>query len=313
MDDVLCFSADPEKDLQKIADVLKCSDLLPVNMQAQRHVGMEITSDGKSFFFDMNGYIADIPDYESEIDSLGPEYALKSLSPFNNLPLYTDDAEIQPNAPFPYTHVNLFQQVMGTLGWLALCHPGVAARHGELATHAHKPTPRAFRVVKGVLQELRKNGLDPLEMVAVSDLEVRLWIDCAVHHHSGRRGWVLQFADSNWPLTDRRNMVAWRSVRDKMKHASSTSGEVNAVQQGLEDTEDIFYLLSKIEPRATARLLSDSMSGILQIANGGHSIRDKERAQYIRYLLQAIPFPHKGINHVSGLIQMADPLTKVKE
>lgn len=202
---------------------------------------------------------------------------------------------------------------MGTLGWLGLCHPAVAARHGELASATHQPTARAFRIAKGVLRELRREGLHPLEMVGVRDLEFRLWVDCAVHHHSGRRGWLLQFADASWPITDRRNIVAWRSVKDRMKHGSSTSGEVNAIQQALEDADDIFYLSKKLFSKATVRILSDSMSGILQIGNGGHSLKDKERARYIRYLMRTLPFPHVGLNHVSGVIQMADPLTKVKE
>lgn len=64
---------------------------------------------------------------------------------------------------------------------------------------------------------------------------------------------------------------------------------------------------------ARVRILSDSMSGILQIANGGHSFKDKQRADFIKQLMNTLPFPHHGIDHVSGLIQLADPLTKVKE
>lgn len=55
------------------------------------------------------------------------------------------------------------------------------------------------------------------------------------------------------------------------------------------------------------------MSGILQIANGGHSYKDKNRSDFIKQLMNTLPFPHGGIDHVSGLIQLADPLTKVKD
>lgn len=98
-----------------------------------------------------------------------------------------------------------------------------------------------------------------------------------------------------------------------MKHASSTSGEVNAIMQALQDLDDVYYIASALIDGATVRILSDSMSGILQIANGGHTFRDKNRAGYIKQLLNNLPFPHLGIDHVSGLIQLADPLTKIKD
>lgn len=88
VDDVLCFSPHPEKDLEQIARLLKCSDLLPVNHVPQRHVGMEITATTESFFFDVNGYIRSIPDYESQINALSPLHAFSPLMPHSNLPLY---------------------------------------------------------------------------------------------------------------------------------------------------------------------------------------------------------------------------------
>lgn len=213
--------------------------------------------------------------------------------------------------PTPYA-VNLFQQIVGTLGWVATCHPSVACRYGELAGHSQNPSPTAFRIAKGTLKELRSEGLDPLEMVPVVDPEFRLWTDCAVHVHTGRRGWVLQLADSSWPMIDRRNIIAWRSVKDKMKHGSSTSGEVNAIQQALEDTCDHFEVAYDLLKSAKVRVLSDSMSGILQIYNGGHTFKDRARASYVNYLMRGLPYEHEGINHVSGNIQLADPLTKIK-
>lgn len=108
---------------------------------------MDITAYNDSFFFDINGYIAGIPDFTPEIDSLGPKHALKPLSPHRNLPIYEEADE---NVVFPYLHINLFQQIVGTLGWVALCHPGAASRHGELASYTHKPTAKAFRVAKAV-------------------------------------------------------------------------------------------------------------------------------------------------------------------
>lgn len=98
-----------------------------------------------------------------------------------------------------------------------------------------------------------------------------------------------------------------------MKHSSSTSGEVNAIMQALQDIEDVFYVAALVTEEANVRILSDSMSGILQVANGGHSFKDKNRADFIKQLMNHLPFPHLGIQHVSGLIQLADPLTKVKD
>lgn len=57
VDDVLCMSEDPVTDLQAVANILKCSDLLEVNEMAQRHVGLEITATETSFYFDVNNYI----------------------------------------------------------------------------------------------------------------------------------------------------------------------------------------------------------------------------------------------------------------
>lgn len=230
VDDVLCVSPDPIGDLQELANLLKCSDLLPVDGTPQRHVGMDVTAHGTSFYFDINGYLADIPDYSTEIDTLGRNYALKPLSPQRNLPIHESETTT-PEKPFPYRHINLFQQIVGTLGWVSLCHPGAAARHGELAAYTHRPCPKAFRVAKGVLNELKRTGLDPLEVTGVRNNEFRLWIDCAVRNHNGRRAWILQLADESWSLTDKRNLIAWRTIQDRMKHASSTSGEVNAILQ----------------------------------------------------------------------------------
>lgn len=175
--------------------------------------------------------------------------------------------------------VHLMQKIMGTIGWIGMCHPAVCSRHGELASSIQNPSPKAFRVVKGVLKELRTQGLTPLEMVGVHDPEFRLWVDCAVHHHSGRRGWLLQYADSSWHVTDRRNIVAWRSVKDRMKHGSSTAGEVNALQQALEDILDHMLVANRLlHGKASFRILSDSQSGILQVRFGGHTIKDRERS-----------------------------------
>jgi hypothetical protein len=314
VDDVMCFSPDPIADLNEIASVLKCSDLLPVDHQPQRHVGIEISMDEGVFFFDINNYIKEIPDFESDINALGPKYAEKPLLPTQNLPIPEELLEEAPSdiSTLEY-HIHLYQQVMGTLNWIGLCHPGVAARHGMLATYTNKPTPRAFRILKGVLHELRTEGLDPLEMTAVHHPEIRLWTDCSVHGHIGRRGWVIQIADSDWKMGDNRNMVAWRSVKDPMRHASSTSGEVNAIHQSLLDVDDFFWLLTKFTPDASFRLLTDSQSGLLQIVNGGHTFKDRARSNYIKELHSLLPVSKShGFCHVSGLLQLADPLTKIK-
>jgi hypothetical protein len=150
-------------------------------------------------------------------------------------------------------------------------------------------------------------------MVGVPQFEFRLWIDAAVRDYNSRRGWILQLADPSWALTDTRNIIAWRSVKDRNKHSSSTSAEVNAIYQCLLEVDDQFFLAQKLVSSATVRIFSDSMSGILQVANGGHTLRDKERAKFIRDLIGGLPFPvPAGLEHVSGLINLADPMTKAK-
>lgn len=310
VDDILCIAGDPEEHLKDIASILKCTEPIPVNTTSQRHIGQEITMIDRSFFFDVNGYIDAIPEFEEEINNLGASHRGK-LSPLQNLPLVETDES--SGHKVPVHHIHLYQRLIGTLNWLAVCHPAVACRSGELGSATHHPTAQAFKVAKGVLHELRTEGLSPLEIVSVTQPELRLWVDCAVRDHNGRRGWVLQIADSSWPLEDRRNLIAWRSTKDRMKHFSSTAGEVNAIHQALHDIDDHVYLTSMLFPSARMRILSDSMSGILQIQNGGATIVGKERSKYIKYLLNTLPLPHSGLEHVSGLIQLADPLTKVKQ
>lgn len=57
VDDLLLFSEDPIKDLNVIAKHIKCSDLLPVNENKQRHVGYEVFGDAEHVYFDMQGYV----------------------------------------------------------------------------------------------------------------------------------------------------------------------------------------------------------------------------------------------------------------
>lgn len=111
VDDVLCVSADPVKDLESLSLLLRCSDLLPVTDTPQRHVGMDITAKDDCFYFDVNGYIAGIPDFVTAINNLEYQYALKALSPLRNLPLYEETNEA---ISYPYEHIHLFQQVVGT-------------------------------------------------------------------------------------------------------------------------------------------------------------------------------------------------------
>lgn len=91
VDDLLCMSRDPKSDLEEVASILQCADLLEVNSVSQRHVGLQITATATSFFFDINSYIKDMPDYEKEIDQLGDEYKKCALSPTTNLPLFEYD------------------------------------------------------------------------------------------------------------------------------------------------------------------------------------------------------------------------------
>lgn len=305
------MAPNPQEELERVASVVPCSDLLPVDEHPQRHVGYEITATADRIFLDISSFIRGLPNFETEIDGLGPEYARRALSPIHNLPLFEDPCENHIDA-FPASHVHLMQRAVGSLCWLATCHPAVSSRHGELASCQHRPTARAFRILKGILKELGTEGLHPLELQPVRSPQLRLWVDCAVHNHQGRRAWVVQLADSSWPLTNRTNLIHWASKRDRLKHASSTAGEVNAMLQALEEGEDCFLLVSLLFPECPIRLLTDSQSGILQILNGGHTITARERAGYIRQLLAGLPLESLGLEHVPGELQLADPLTKPK-
>lgn len=138
---------------------MPCSDLTPVDEHPQRHVGYEITGTSGRIFLDINNFIDGLPNFEDEINALGPQHAAKALSPLQNIPIFEEPATIPLS--FPDSHVHLMQRAVGSLCWLATCHPAIASRHGELASHQHRPTPKVFRVLKGVLQELHKEGLHP--------------------------------------------------------------------------------------------------------------------------------------------------------
>lgn len=60
-------------------------------------------------------------------------------------------------------------------------------------------------------------------------------------------------------------------------------------------------------------MLSDSNSGLQQIANGGHTIRSKRTAEYIKSLHAEVPTGTITREHVDGNIQLADALTKIKD
>lgn len=227
VDDLMMMSKDPVKDLKKIAKKIKCSDLHVINSKKQRHVGFEIFGEPERIHFDMQGYIDGIEDFETEINDLGHAYARKQLAP-SNLPF---DPEFDPHKPesFHAHHIHLFQRVVGTICWLGVCHPAYAARHGMLASLTHKPSPMAFRIAKGVLNEIRSKRVDPTSIVRVNEPELRIWVDAAVLDHNGRRGFIVQLADKTWPLTEKANLIHWKSASDKLKHASSTAAEVNAV------------------------------------------------------------------------------------
>lgn len=71
-------------------------------------------------------------------------------------------------------------------------------------------------------------------------------------------------------------------------------------------------MISELFGEANTRILSDSNSGIIQIQNGGHTIKAKRKAEYIRDMLQFSPIGEIKLEHVSGQIQLADALTKPK-
>lgn len=111
VDDILLLSENPVKDLNVIAKRIKCSDLLPVNENRQRHVGYEIFGDAEHIYFDMQGYIEDMPTFEEEVNKLGLHYAKTALVP-NNLP-FEPDIDPYKLESYPAEHIHLFQRIVG--------------------------------------------------------------------------------------------------------------------------------------------------------------------------------------------------------
>lgn len=205
------------------------------------------------------------------------------------------------------------QRIVGSLCWLGTCHPAYAARHGMLAQLTHKPSPIALRLAKGILHEIRSVRVQPLRYCAITHPELRIWVDAAVRDFCGRRGYIAQLADASWPLTYKANMITWKSSSDKLKHASSTAGEVNAIREASEDLDDILIMTAELYGKLPVRLLTDSQSGLLQIENGGHTIRARRLSEYIKSLHESSPHGRISREHVSGSIQLADALTKIRE
>lgn len=135
----------------------------------QRHVGFEVFGEPERIFFDMQGYINGMEDFEQEIDSLGGVYARHGLTA-SNLPF---DPDFDPHKPesYPASHIHLFQRIVGTLCWLGVCHPAYSSRHGMLASLTHKPSPMAFRIAKGVLKEIRERRVNPTSIERVNTPE----------------------------------------------------------------------------------------------------------------------------------------------
>lgn len=111
----------------------------------------------------------------------------------------------------------------------------------------------------------------------------------------------------------RSNLISWKSSSDKLKHASSTAGEVNAIREATEDIDDVVIITEALFGPLPIRMLTDSNSGMKQIANGGHTIRSRRTAEYIRSMHKDCILGAVSLEHVSGQIQLADGLTKIKK
>lgn len=172
-----------------------------------------------------------------------------------------------------------------------------------LATLTHKPSPIAFRIAKGVIREVKQKRLKPLCIERINRPELRIWVDAAVVDHNGRRGFIVQLADQSWSITDRNNLIHWKSASDKLKHASSTAAEVNAILQALEEVDDLLIIVEALFGPIPSRVLSDSNSGILQIMNGGHTIKSRRKSEYIKEMMELSPIGKMSLEHVEGKLQ----------
>lgn len=318
VDDILCWSDDPIRNLGEITRVVPCAEIQKVSDRAIRYIGEDIVSpDDGVIVTSMSSYIGSLPPPDTWIEKCPTEYHGRKLKHLH-LPL-ADFRESFDNleAHQKEAVIDAYRQIVGTIGWISTSHPALAYTFGELARYTQSPGPTAMRVALGAMREIL-NCKDDLQISfgAVHRPQVRIWMDASVQSMRSRRGWIVQLVDEDEPLTSRRNLVAWKSAKDDTMHESTVSAEVNAIRHTVTEVSDILFTVRMVLGLPLSDiptlLLTDSESGRLQILNETGTKEQRIRSEFIKDWMHRMDIPLANLRHVPGDINLADPLTKPK-
>lgn len=331
VDDILCWSANPEDVLNELRNILPCADINSIGNTPTRYVGEDIVAHDLGIVaISMSSFIKDIPSVEEYLQKLPPIYNKKRLAA-SHLPLtdFQDGFETL-NEQEKQSVVNNYRSLVGTLGWISSAHPAMSYRFGELARYTSSPGTTAFRIAFECLREVKKQEDLFSELSPVNRPTIRIWTDANLQSSRSRRGWIIQLVDDDEPLSSKRNILAWKSAKDEraevsrlspetpvdILHHSSVSAETFAIYKAAQETNDVIYsvrsILKPLFPFIPIRLYTDSMSGVEQIKNEKGTKSDRIRNEYIRNWMFGLGMHLSDLRHGSGQYNMADPLTKPK-
>ncbi len=127
----------------------------------------------------------------------------------------------------------------GVLGWAAKTQPHLSVVFSEISKNSTKPSAQSVLNAKRAC-EYAKATHKRLVLEGVARPAIVWWVDASYSIRScdGRVGWEVQVVDEK-TINDKiymiqeSNLVAWRSRRCDRKLASTTSGELVALQEGV--------------------------------------------------------------------------------
>lgn len=331
VDDILCWSANPEDVLNELRSTLPCAEINNIGSTPTRYVGEDIVAhDLGMVAISMSSFIKDIPSVEEYLEKLPPIYNKKRLAA-SHLPLIDfHDGFDTLNEQDKQTVISSYRSLVGTLGWVASAHPAMSYRFGELARYTATPGITAFRIAFECLREVAKQEDLFTEISPVERPTIRIWTDANLQSSRSRRGWIIQLVNEDEPLSSKRNILAWKSAKDEraevsklsgdtpveILHHSSVSAETFAIYKAAQETNDVIYsirsILKPIFPFIPVHLYSDSLSGVEQIKNEKGTKNDRIRNEYIRNWMSGLGMQLSDLRHGPGQHNMADPLTKPK-
>lgn len=331
VDDVLCWSDDPNSVLAELKDILPCAEITPITNDPTRYVGEDIVASEQGIVaISMASFIKDLPTPETIIENLPPPYNGRRLHP-SNLPLDEfDEGFTSLDLAQQEKVIEIYRSLVGSLGWIASAHPGMAYRFGELARYAKSPGIPAFRIALSCLREITKEADLFTELSPVEHPIIRVWTDANLRSGRSRRGWCIQLLDADEPLSSRRNIISWKSAKDERKatddtsncfvgdilHHSSVSAEVYSIYKATQEINDVIYtirnVLKPMFSEIPIHIYTDSLSGVEQIRNEKGTKQERVRNDQIRSWMYGLGLSLSDLRHGSGEMNMADALTKPK-